>query len=525
MLTKANIIALTKSIIAGLCRENNGTYLSGDVVCVHDFNSMFYPVMFQAIIGAGGCFTGTNPAYTESELDHHFRKSKTKYIITTEDHLDRVRAAAKVCGIADTDIFLFDYDETFLLVEGGLTERNSPVAADSAYGSVPGSPVSQHDNPDSGFRRFRELLLHGQRNWQTLNADEACSTPAALFSTSGTSGLPKLAVRTHANLVTEGVAIQNMQKPYKPIRLLCVPFFHAFASPLGNILAMREGVPTFVMARFNERDFLDAVERYEVTETALVPPVIVKWLANASEARRRQLQSVRVVWCGGAPMDGEVQDKAIDQILSPQARIVQVWGLTECGWLTTFHHPERDSTGSVGRALPNYQIELVDDRGQRVRRGRGELVARSASTMQGYLNDEHATANAFMRGGWYRTGDVGEIRKGKVYIVDRKKELIKVRGWQVAPAELEATLLRHEQIVDAAVIEITVKADSGEEVPEAHVVRAPGSQLTAEEVRAFLLQYLARYKVVDCRVVFCNGIPKSASGKILRKMLRARERG
>ncbi|KAL9053943.1 MAG: hypothetical protein Q9162_004433 [Coniocarpon cinnabarinum] len=519
-LRKEDIIQLVRCIVAGLKHENNGLFLEGATVCVHDFNSILYPVFFQGIIGAGGCFTGTNPAYTADELEHHFRTSQTQIVITTTAHITRVVEAAKRCNLATSKIFVFDFEDTYNFMRH---KRNSRSRPDSAHGSPSSTSIAQLVNRSSAERRFEELLHCGQADWVVLKSKkDARSTPAALFSTSGTSGLPKIAVRTHANLITECQSIQDRHtKDFKPVRLLCVPFFHAFASPLANILGIREGVPTFVMSRFAEVEFLEAVQNYRVTETALVPPIIVRWLADDSEQRRQQLGSVRTIWCGGAPLNGESQTRAVESMLRPEARIAQVWGLTECGWLSTFHYPEHDFTGSAGRALPGYRIKLVDDNDREVKEGRGELLAKSASIMKGYLSDDEATTSAFIRRGWYRTGDVGEIHEGKIYIVDRKKELIKVRGWQVAPAELEAVLLQHDRIAEAAVIGITTNPDSGEEVPQAHVVPVAGAQLSSIEVRRFLLQHLAKYKVIDCSVVFRERIPKSASGKILRKDLRA----
>lgn len=234
-------------------------------------------------------------------------------------------------------------------------ERKTPV--DSAHPSPPGSPRLSRLNLQS----CNELLKHGEVDWISFTGlKRSAATPAALFSTSGTSGLPKLAVRTHANLIAECEAIKDHgTKPYEQIRLLSVPFFHAFASPLANILSLRDGVTTYIQSRFNEVEFLEAVERYHVTESALVPPIILRFLLNCSERVREQLSSLRTVWCGGAPLDAQTQIKAESDLLRPDARIAQVWGLTECGWVSTFHYPEKDTTGSVGRILPGYRVRYV----------------------------------------------------------------------------------------------------------------------------------------------------------------------
>lgn len=150
----------------------------------------------------------------------------------------------------------------------------------------------------------------------------------------------------------------------------------------------------------------------------------------------------------------------------------------------------------------------------------GEVLLRGPITMTGYLNNEKASKAAFDSDGWLKTGDIGYINQdGKLYIIDRKKELIKVRGWQVAPAELESCLLQHDHIIDAAVIGIPHPWEATE-VPKAYLVRRSGSLVSPEEIAKFLLQYLAKYKVMDMQFRFCDSIPKSASGKILKKALR-----
>ena len=439
--------------------------------------------------------------------------------------MDKVLSAARSCGIMPAHVFLLDQEEMYGFVERELSPPSALECPDFVRRSACDvlRPVNHTLSVQHGS--CMKLMQCGQKDWKRITGHEhVVAAPCALFSTSGTSGPPKIAIRTHANLIAESLAIQDHQpKPYKPVRLLSVPCFHAFASPLANIASIREGVTTYIMPRFKEVDFLDAVEQHQITETALVPPVIVDWLANTTPRRQKQLRSIRLVWCGGAPLDGGIQAKAMMQLFRSEARIAQVWGLTECGWVSTFHHPENDTTGSVGRVLPGYKVRMLDDQGNIVHDGRGEIIIKSGATMSGYVGDEEATCSAFTLDGWYRTGDVAEVRQGKIYIVDRKKELIKVRGWQVSPAELEGVLLQHEQIADAAVVAAVARADSGEEVPQAYVVTTAGSCLKENEVKDYMLRYLARYKVIDCRVTFCESIPKSASGKILRKMLKEQQ--
>ena len=170
----------------------------------------------------------------------------------------------------------------------------------------------------------------------------------------------------------------------------------------------------------------------------------------------------------------------------------------------------------------DHATRLIDDLGVIVHgeHNSGEILVRSPSVMQYYVGNEAATLETVDADGWLHTGDVGKLKDGKVYVIDRKKELIKVRGWQVAPAELEGVLLMHPDISDAAVIGVS-KPGSTSEVPRAYVIRRQDSTISADNVKAFLLQHLAKYKVGDCEIRFCDNIPKSVSGKILRKLLRA----
>ena len=135
--------------------------------------------------------------------------------------------------------------------------------------------------------------------------------------------------------------------------------FHAFASPLANISALRYGIETFIMPRFQEKTFMETISRFGITETAVVPPIFVKILSDSIETWRKQLQSLCIVWCAGAPLNRELQMRLKSDLLSHDARIVQVYGLTECGWVSTFKHPESDETGSVGRLLPGYQAKYA----------------------------------------------------------------------------------------------------------------------------------------------------------------------
>lgn len=273
------------------------------------------------------------------------------------------------------------------------------------------------------------------------------------------------------------------------------------------------------MRKFDQEHFLCSVRRFNITETAIAPPLVTKFLA-LPECEQAKLRSLKMVWCAGAALPYAQQEQAVRVLFSCNARLNQVWGMTEGGWITTFHHPESDETGSVGRLNAGFEAKIVGEDGQELTEegAIGEIVVRGLPIMIGYYGDADATKETIDEEGWMKTGDVASIRDGKVYIVGRSKEIIKLRGWQVAPAELEGTLLSHDGITDAAVLGVQ-QEDQAYEVPRAYVVCKDNVKLSAEEVKTYLLKFLAKYKVGDCQIRFRDSIPKSSTGKTLRKQL------
>ena len=209
-----------------------------------------------------------------------------------------------------------------------------------------------------GFETWNVLLQHGESDWNRF-ADEtkAKETTACLLSTSGTTGLPKLAIITHAACVAQGTILSDAtEKPYVVKRLIFLPMFHAFTWPLGLTLPLREGCPTYVMPKFDMQRFGDSVRTFGITETALVPPLCAALLASVDIDEA--LKELRLIWCAGAPLPALSLHQLYGRLV-PDARMAQVWGLTECGWVTTFLFPEKDYSASVGRLLPNTEAKSV----------------------------------------------------------------------------------------------------------------------------------------------------------------------
>ena len=360
----------------------------GDSVCVHAFNHVYYSLAWLAIIGAGGRFVGSNPAYTQYELSHLFSISQVKLVIVELELLEKVLPAAHERSIPQSNLFIWDVHDQKL--------------------------------PD-GFESWTALLGHGERDWITFAREEESETTiAALMSTSGTTGLPKAAAVSHYAQIAQNVTIDHSAaKPYEVSRMLCLPLFHAFAGPLAHMSPLRNGHTTYIMKRYDQDQFIDCIGRYEVTETLVVTP-IVQGLLPLPQSRLEHLASLRYLWSAGAPLDGAVQHR-FNERLHPDCIFGQIWGLTEIGWVAGFKYPERDA-GSVGRLLPNTEAMIIDKNGKEIicDNERGEVLIRGSSLMNEYLGATEATAKSIVDG-WFHTGDIGYQAGGKWYIVDRAK--------------------------------------------------------------------------------------------------------
>ena len=283
------------------------------------------------------------------------------------------------------------------------------------------------------------------------------------------------------------------------------------------------------MRRFALADFLRCVEKFNVTSMILVPPMVVAIVNAATENAtfvRRCLRSVKSVVGSPAPLDAETQAK-LQNLLPQDSVFTQLWAMTETTTIACyFYHPLRDDTGSVGTFVPNIDVKLVDPNPEGDGREvgpydtRGELCVRGPTVIQGYLDNPGANSRDWDKEGYFHTGDI-VFCDGKTklwYVVDRKKELIKVRGFQVAPNEIEGVLLSHQDIKDAAVI--GVEMGQAGELPRAHIIVAAGANLTEQDIRAWVGERLPRYKQLEGGVKFVDSIPRTASGKILKRALR-----
>jgi acyl-CoA synthetase (AMP-forming)/AMP-acid ligase II len=350
------------------------------------------------------------------------------------------------------------------------------------------------------------------------------ATAAGLLPySSGTTGLPKGVLLTHANLVTSVRQVGSGLRIDERDTLLAVPpFSHIMGFLVTLAVPLCSGATVVTMPRFEPGRFLELLQRHRVTVLVGAPPMFQVLLGHPLAAEA-DLGSLELLVCGGAPLTAAAQLALAARV--PGATVGQAWGLTETTVGVTM--PDRTAgsvPGTVGRVMPNTELRVVDPlTGRELGAGQpGELLARGPQVMAGYLRRPDATAAMVDQDGWLRTGDLGLVdRAGNVAIVDRLKELIKVSGYQVAPAELEALLATHPAVADAAVL--GRQDPTSGEVPVAVVVPRPGAAADPDELLAWVAERVAPRKRVRA-VRFADAIPRTPSGKLLRRALRDQDR-
>jgi acyl-CoA synthetase (AMP-forming)/AMP-acid ligase II len=460
-----------RSAAAGLAARG---IRKGHVVAIDAPNSIDWVVAFLGVSMAGGVVTTVNPLFTARELGAQLTASRAQLLITVPSLLEKARTAAGASGIEDVIVF------------------------GEAAGATPfDSPLIDNDPPDVAIDPARDLVV--------------------MPFSSGTTGLPKGVMLTHRNLVANIGQAQAVEQISGDDTVLAVlPFFHIYGMVCILGMGLRAGATIVTQPRFELESFLAAIQTHRVSCVNLVPPIIIA-LAKHPLVERFDLSSLRNITSGAAPLGPDVQEACARRI---GCTVRQGYGLTETSPVThlTPHTPAPNKPGSVGPPLPDTEFMIVDqETGAALEAGReGEVWIRGPQVMLGYFDNPVATAAMITTDGWLRTGDIGWADEdGYLRIVDRVKEMIKYKAVQVAPAELEAVLLSHPAITDAAVIG-SPDEEAGE-VPHAFVV-APAGEVTEADVIAFVAGKVAPYKKVR-RVTFVEVIPKSASGKILRREL------
>ncbi|CAM1511822.1 Fc.00g093350.m01.CDS01 [Cosmosporella sp. VM-42] len=453
-------------------------------------------MVYLAAAGSKRYFTGVNPIYTANEVAFQMKTSAAAVVLIHPSLLDIGIAAAKQACIPLDRLFIFSETE-YPMTKGVLDWR---------------SIVVEEKDADSW-------------QWDPLDGEAAVQTTAVINFSSGTTGLPKGVSITHYNLVANtcqaifnnaiGIGLESLQSQRW---LGFLPLYHAYSQLFTINVACKLEIGIYMMPKFSFEDYLKYIQQFKITAVQTVPPVLVM-MAKRKETSRYDLSSLQHILTGAAPLSSGLQN----EVMSRFGMIVcQAWGMTEttCAGIMT-PGMTKDATGSIGNLLPNTEACLVDENGRQITgEGEpGELWLKGPQVLSSYWENESATRESIVSGGWFMTGDVAVTRGGKWWIVDRKKELIKVNGLQVAPAELEAVLLEHPSVADAAAVGITIH---GEEFPRAYVVLKDGTkdQKTAKGIQDFVSRKVAKHKRLSGGVQFVDEVPKLASGKIVRKELK-----
>ena len=495
--TYREMVARIDSFAGALAARGIGV---GDVIGLLAPNSSVFAVAFHGILRSGATATTINALFTAKDIAKQLTDSSATMLVTVAAMLPQAREGAAAAGIADENLVVLD--------GAGRSSDGYPNAADLLAAGTPA--------PQVNFAPSTHL--------------------AVLPYSSGTTGNPKGVMLTHRNLVANVAQIRPLHGMVSDDVVLAVlPFFHIYGMTVLLNAALHARARLVIMPSFDLGEFLGSIAKYRSTIVFIAPPVAVA-LAKHPLVDSHDLSSLKVVMSGAAPLDAELGHAVAERL---GCKVVQGYGMSELSpvsHITPFDggrlnmHVEAPLS-SVGWTVSNAASKIVDsETGDEIDppaeglSKTGELWFKGPNVMAGYLNNDEATQGTIDDDGWLHTGDLARVdAAGCVYIVDRLKELIKYKGYQVPPAELEAVLLGHPQIADAAVI--GVQDDEGEEVPKAFVVRQPAkdaedaAELTEAEVMEFVAGHVAPYKKVR-KVEFIEAIPKSASGKILRKDLR-----
>jgi 4-coumarate--CoA ligase len=460
----------------------------GDRIGVLCPNVPVFATVFHGILRAGATATTINSLYTAEEIANQLADAGAEWLVTVSPLLAGAKAAAAQQGIDDDHLIVLD--------------------GSAGHPSLRDLLAEGHPAPDVAFDPATHL--------------------AVLPYSSGTTGRPKGVMLTHRNLIANVAQCRPVLDVDDSDRVLAVlPFFHIYGMTVLLNFALRQRAGLVTMPKFDLLEFLRIIAEHRTTWVFVAPPIVVA-LAKHPVVDQYDMSAVKVVFSGAAPLDGALAAAVAARL---GCEVVQGYGMTETSPavnLIPAGRPEIDKS-SIGPLVPNTEARLVDpETGADVDvpadgvSAPGELWVRGPQVMVGYLNRPDATAGMIDEDGWLHTGDIATVSAdGMFRIVDRLKELIKYKGYQVAPAVLEAVLLEHPRIADAAVI--GAPDQDGQEVPRAFVVRQADAELTADEVMSFVASRVAPHEKVR-QVEFIDGIPKSASGKILRKDLRARAR-
>jgi acyl-CoA synthetase (AMP-forming)/AMP-acid ligase II len=448
-------------------------FRKGEVFGILSPNCLEYGIAFHAIATLGGIVTPINPLYTHHEITHQLKDSGARFLVTVPACVEKVSQAARDAGIEELFVF----------------------------GSA------------DGATSFDTLMVdNGRLDQVEVDPEDLVALPYS----SGTTGLPKGVMLTHRNLVANICQMEGLNYFYETDTLICVlPLFHIYGLVVILNMGLFSGATVVMMPRFDLESFLKAVQDYNVSLAHLVPPIVLA-LSKHPVVDNYRMPNLKTIFSGAAPLGEDLTRACMDRL---GCTLRQGYGMTETSPVTHSSPapPRTIKFGSVGVVAPSTECMIIDlETGAPLGPGeRGEVCVRGPQVMKGYLNNPEATAETIDGDGWLHTGDIGYADEdGHFFIVDRAKELIKYKGFQVPPAELEAVLLSHPCIADAAVI--PYPDEEAGEVPKGVVVLK--QQIEPAAILQFVAERVAPHKRIR-HLEFVDKIPKSASGKILRRVL------
>nr|QJX14324.1 4-coumarate coenzyme A ligase [Anthoceros agrestis] len=476
----SEVEVVSRRVAAGLVALGVG---KGEIVCLLLPNTCEFALIFLGVALRGAVVTTANPFYTAGELANQIKAAGAKIIVTQSAW------AGKVAGL--------------------------------------GAKVLTTDAPPEGCESAGLLLEADESKFTPVDVDP--ESVVCLPYSSGTTGLPKGVMLTHKSLISSVAQQVDGDCPHlhlttDDVMLCLLPMFHIYSLNSVMLCGLRAGAALLIMQKFEIESLLRLVEKYKITVAPVVPPIVLA-ISKSPIVEKYDLSSITRVMSGAAPLGKELEDAL--RLKLPQATVGQGYGMTEAGpvlamSLAFSKEPKQMKSGSVGMVMRNAELKVVDpESGVSLPVGEaGEICIRGPQIMKGYFNNPEATANTIDKHGWLHTGDIGVVDSdGEIFIVDRVKEIIKFKGFQVPPAELEALLLAHPDVSDAAVV--PKKDEAAGEVPVAFVVRKEGSEVTEQALKEYVAKEVVFYKKIH-HVQFIDVVPKSASGKILRKELRSR---
>lgn len=441
--------------------------------------------------------SGASPAYNVEEMTYALKTAKAKFLMTSPSSMEVATAAAKNAGLPRENLFLLEGDLP------GYTTIQDLIRIGKSYGA----------SQSPAFK-----IPKGKTNGQVC---------AFLSFSSGTTGLPKAVMIAHQNVIAQCLQIQQISPVTHKKVLAVLPLFHITGLVHGMHLPILLNAEVIMQPTFTMPSMLQTIVDYQISELLLVPPILIRMVRDP-EVKKYDLKCIKRFSSGAAPLSEEIIQMLKKDF--PGTGFKQGYGMTESCSCITAHPPDKYDykyAHTVGTVVASTEVKIVKEDGTEAGVNEpGEILARGPQIVMGYLNNEKATRETFDADGFLHTGDQGIIdQEGCVTITDRIKEMVKVKGIGVAPAELEDLLLGHPKVEDVAVLGI--KDEYAGELPKAFVVLKPGvdkSEETGRELIKFVKDNKTRYKWVK-EIEFADVIPKSASGKILRRIMRNRKEG